>query len=84
MRTTIDINDALLRRAKTEAARTNRPLRQVIEDALMESLSRAPQAGTAQPVKLPVSRRTGGPRPGVDLDHSADLLDVMEANGDPA
>jgi hypothetical protein len=53
-------------------------LRQVIEDALRESLGRADRQKKARRVKLPVSKRRGGLCPGVDLDDSAGLLDLME------
>ena len=82
MRTTVRIDDALLARAKKEAATTNRTLSAVIEDALRETLERRPERSTA-PVRL---RTVGGkgPRPGVDLDDSAGLLEVMESGGDSA
>jgi hypothetical protein len=79
MRTTIDIEDALLQRAKEEAARTNRTLRTVVEDSLRETFSRQESQKSAKRVALPVSDRRGGLCPGVDLDDSAGLLDVMEA-----
>jgi hypothetical protein len=78
MRTTIDIDDDLISRAKKVAARTNRPLRAVIEDALRESLSRDQPGRQAVRVRLPVSSKRGGLREGVDLDNSAELLDLME------
>jgi hypothetical protein len=78
MRTTIDIDDDLFSRAKEAAARTNRPLRAVIEDALRESLSRDRPGRKALRVRLPVSSKRGGLCEGVDLDNSADLLDLME------
>ena len=83
MRTTIDIEDDLLRRAKEVAARTNRPLRQVIEDALREVFGRAERQARRGRVKLKVSRRRGGLRPGVDIDNSAALLDLMEEGDAP-
>jgi hypothetical protein len=38
-----------------------------------------------QPVSLPISGSTGGALPGVDLDCSAELIDIMElgASDDP-
>ena len=78
MRTTINLDDHLLRRAKQLAARTHRTLTSVFEDALRESLSRTAAAPRRTRVKLPVSDRAPGVLPGVDLDHTADLLDLME------
>ena len=86
MRTTININDALLAEAKQVAARTGRSLTDVVEDALRESLHRRYPA-TRRAIDLPVFGE-GGTRPGVDLDDSAALLDLMDqddrAAGDAA
>ena len=84
MRTTIDINDDLFRQAKEAAARSNRPLREVIEDALREALARSAGQGTAKPTELPVSSQPPGLCPGVDLSDSAGLLDLMERGNGPA
>jgi len=82
MRTTIDIPDDLLAKAKRIAVESKRPLRAVIEDALREALSRRRPASKCAPVRLPTFHG-GGLQPGVDLDDSAALLDVMDAAGDP-
>lgn len=76
MRTTIRLDDALLRQAKKVAAETGRTLTSVIEDALRESLARR-----GKPKRRRVRLRTfkgKGLQPGVDLDDSAALLDLME------
>jgi hypothetical protein len=76
MRTTINIDDSLLAEARQVAARTGRSLTAVVEDALRESLHR--RASTAhRAVELPTFGE-GGVQPGVDLDDSAALLDLME------
>jgi hypothetical protein len=76
MRTTINIDDALLAEARQVAARTGRSLTAVVEDALRESLHRRGQSAP-RTVELPVFGE-GGVQPGVDLDDSASLLDLME------
>jgi hypothetical protein len=76
MRTTINLDDALLAEAKQVAARTGRSLAAVVEDALRESLRRRHQTA-GQAVELPTFGE-GGVQPGVDLDDSAALLDLME------
>jgi hypothetical protein len=76
MRTTINLDDALLAEAKQVAARTGRSLTAVVEDALRQSLHRR-HPTTRPAIELPVFGE-GGTRPGVDLDDSAALLDVME------
>ncbi|HSB73951.1 MAG TPA: type II toxin-antitoxin system VapB family antitoxin [Candidatus Methylomirabilis sp.] len=78
MRTTIDLPDDLLARAKRFAADTKRPLRAVIEDALREALGRRRTSTRSAPVKL-TTFGTSGLQPGVDLDDSAALLDLLDA-----
>ncbi len=83
MRTTIRLDDELLTRTKELAASTGRSLARVIEDALREMLARQSQAGERQPVRLPTFAGKGL-QPGVDLDDSAALLDLMDGfNGPP-
>jgi len=81
MRTTINLDDALLAEAKQVAARTGRTLTAVVEDALRQSLHRRHQT-TRQAIDLPVFGE-GGTQPGVVLDDSAALLDLMEQD-DPS
>lgn len=80
MRTTINLDDALLAEAKQVAARTGRTLAAVVEDALRESLHRRHHTAR-RAVELPVFGE-GGAQPGVDLDDSAALLDLMEQDDD--
>jgi hypothetical protein len=83
MRTTINLDDQLLLEAKQIAAQTGQTLTAVLEDAVREALSRRRQARKGRTaVRLPtVSGR--GPRPGVDLDHCAALIDLMEEDHGP-
>jgi hypothetical protein len=82
MRTTIRINDQLLFEAKRLAARTGRSLTAVVEDALREVVARQGDAARRAPVQLTtVGGR--GVLPGVDLDDSAALLEIMEQPHDP-
>ena len=79
MRTTVRLDDALLERARREAARRGVTLTALIEEGLLGVLRRP--AGKAPPrarVPVPVSRAKGGTLPGVDLGDSAALLDRME------
>ncbi len=77
MRTTITIDDRLLEKARELAARTKKTLSQVIEAALRESLSR--RSSPSRPKKVRLTTVGGnGPRPGVDIDDSASLLDLMD------
>jgi hypothetical protein len=76
MRTTIRLDDQLLSEAKQLAARTGRSLTAVIEDALREMLSRQARVAERPPVRLTVVSGKGL-LPGVDLDDSAALLELM-------
>jgi Arc/MetJ family transcription regulator len=75
MRTTVSIDDQLLIEVKTIAAQSGRTLSAVIEDALRASMGRRAERGSAP--SLPTISG-GGLQPGVDLDDSAALLDLME------
>ena len=77
MRTTITIDEQLLAEAKEAAARSGRTLNAVVEDALRAALSRRDdQRRTGRPA-LPTFKGSKL-QPGVDLDDSAGLLDLME------
>ena len=82
MRTTIRIDEQLLREAKQLAARSGKSLTAIIENALRESLTRQRSAIQRKPVRL-MTFDGRGLRPGVDLDDSADLLDVMDSSDGP-
>ena len=83
MRTTIRLDDALLVEVKQIAARSDKTLASVIEDALREMLARQRTTEERTPVKL-TTVSGGGLQPGVDLDDSAALLSLMEEFSDPA
>jgi hypothetical protein len=84
MRTTIRLDDELLREAKQVATRTGKSLTALIEEALRETLARQRESSTLEPVHLVVVTGSGM-QPGVDLDDSASLLDLMDASShDPA
>lgn len=76
MRTTVRLEDDLLRRTKQYATEQGTTLTAVIRDALQAYLTR-PATAAKCPLDLPVSGR-GGTLPGIDLDDSAQLYDVMD------
>ena len=78
-RTTVRLQEPLLADAKRLAAETGRSLTTVIEDALREALARrkASRSGSRRRVRFPTFGGKGL-RPGVNLDNSAELLDIME------
>jgi hypothetical protein len=76
MRTTIRINDDLMKRAKKHAADEGRTLTSLVEDGLTLILSK-PKTSRRKRVRLPVSKAAGGTLPGVDLNSSSSLEEVM-------
>ena len=77
MRTTLTIDDDLLRRAKREAASTGRTLGQLVEDALRDSLARRPASRERFRLRL-VTSGGSGLRDGIDLADNAAVRDVMD------
>jgi hypothetical protein len=65
MRTTVDVDDDLLRRAKVLAAQQGRTLTSLIEEGLRLTLTAKPRPAPAR-VELPVSSAAGGLNPGYD------------------
>jgi predicted DNA-binding ribbon-helix-helix protein len=81
MRTTVYLDDQLLTEAKKTAAERGTTLTALIEDAVRAALARRRQPKLRSRVRLPVFPNDGrgkGLQPGVDLDDSAALLDVMD------
>lgn len=76
MRTTINLPDPLLAQARRRAAATGRTLTAFVADAVRESLARRKPEKSASPVRL-TTFRGSGLQPGVDLDDSAALEDIM-------
>lgn len=81
VRTTIRLDSALAAEVKAFAARTGRTLTAVIEDALREVLARGPGKSKRARFRFPTYRGTGV-APGVDIDDSAALLELMEEERD--
>lgn len=79
MRTTVRLDDDLLHRVKQIALTQRKTLTTFIEEALREKLARHEAVANAKPIEL-VTYDGGGLQPGVDLDDSAALLDLMEAD----
>jgi hypothetical protein len=78
MRTTIRLDDDLLAEAKQAAQQSGKTLTALIEDALRERLARRRAPEQREWVRLPTVGGNGL-LPGVDLDDSAALLDLMDA-----
>ena len=83
MRTTIKLDDHLLKEAKKAAAASGRTFTQLVEDSLREALARARSGSKRERVVLPTFGE-GGVQPGVDLNDTASLLDLMDESDDDA
>ena len=70
------MSDHLLERAKKRAAEENRTLTALIEEGLVRLLAEEKRPATRR-IELPVSAAGGGVLPGVDLNRSTDLEEVM-------
>ncbi len=77
MRTTIRLDDSLLRETKKVAAETGRSLTGVIADSLRETLARRRKHPKSGPARLPTF---GGGRlmPGINLDKTSELLGRLD------
>ena len=78
MRITVRLDDALLEQARREASRRQETLTALIEKGLRLVLAQSRPPQRRPRVALPISRAGGGVLPGVDLNDSAALLDIME------
>jgi hypothetical protein len=79
MRTTLAIDDTLLKEAKKQALAHHQSLAKYIESAVREKL--AEDVREAPPPYRPLKTFKGtGVRPGIDLNDSAGLLDAMDGN----
>jgi hypothetical protein len=79
MRTTLDLKDELVRRAKRRAADQSTTLTAVIERALQQYLAPPPTGG--RPFRLRLLTKRGRPVPGVDFADRDALYERMESRG---
>ena len=77
MRTTISLDEALLKRARRVALDRGISFNELVITALRVELSRSPKSLRREKITLPTF---GGPglRSGVDLDDTASLGDIMD------
>jgi hypothetical protein len=78
VRTTLTIDDHLLGEAKAVAARTNRSIGSVFEDALRQMLARADDTrSTSVRASLPTDGGSGL-QPGVDLENKEQISELLD------
>ncbi len=82
MKALVNIPDDLLQRATKLAAESGRTVAAVIEETLREGFDRQTERREEQRYELPILN-LGPPLPGVDLDNSAALLDLMDDDDGP-
>jgi hypothetical protein len=82
VKTTLLLDDEIHRQAKQAAARLGIPLTRFIEEAIRLRIS-SDAGRRAEPVcPLPICTMKGGLRPGIDLDNTAELLEVLDQTMD--
>ncbi len=81
MRTTVDLDDELLREVKRRATDSGRTMSETVRDLLRASLAAAP-AGRRRPGRVKLITFSGAPepglQPGVDVSDNADLLEILD------
>ena len=81
MRTTVDIQDDVLRQAKEVSARSGVTLSVLVSDALRVALVRREKK--KEPVHLTIYvPKTPGLRPGIDITDNASLWEILDADTD--
>ena len=79
MRTTLSINDNLLKEAKKLSIERNCSLGEIVDDALRLSLAAQKKASSAQvSIQSFKTFKGTGVQSGIELSNSASLLDAME------
>jgi hypothetical protein len=78
VKTTLDLQDELLARAKARAAQERTTLTRMIEEGLVLRLRRERAVKVANLAALPVSRARGGLRPGIDGSSNQSMLDAAD------
>lgn len=78
MRTTISLPDDLLREAKIKAAREDRSVSSLLEEALRALLANAAQGERTDRAEFTWPTFGGGTSPAVDIDDNSAVLDAMD------
>jgi hypothetical protein len=77
MQITIDIGEYLLEKAKDAAAETHRSLDEFVADAILVTLDRMRRVRERGKFEV-ITYGSGGVFPGVDIDNTSALLDIMD------
>jgi predicted transcriptional regulator len=79
VKTTLHIDDAVLRDLKVLAARTDRTMTGLVEEAVADLVRRSKQARASRAFRL-VTFKGRGRKAGVDIDDTSALLDLTSRN----
>jgi predicted DNA-binding ribbon-helix-helix protein len=82
MRTTVRLDDDLMREAKVRAAEQGITLTKLIDESLRERLAARPRPKQSGPFRLR-SYGERGTRPGVDLEDNRAVRDLMDEDDPP-
>ena len=77
MRTTLTLDDDLAGKLRSEARRSGKAFRDVVNETLRRGLATRHDARRTTPFKV-VARDLGKLRPGISLDNVSDLLEQVE------
>jgi len=77
MQIMVDIGEYLIEQAKNAAAKTHRSLDEFLADAILLALDRVRRVRSREKVNFTTSG-SGGVFPGVDMDNSSALIDIMD------
>lgn len=78
MKTTLDINDELLARAKAASAKERKSLTALIEEGLRLRLRARKTDKSARAIELAIFNGKGGMRPGIDPLSNRSILDAVD------
>lgn len=78
MRTTVRLDEGLLLKAKQEARKRGETLTALMERGLRLAISGSHRRARAARVRLPISKAKGGVRPGINLDDTSAVLDLLD------
>lgn len=77
MRTTLTLDEDVATKLKTEAQRSGRSFRDVVNEALRRGLAERRVGARRQAFRV-TARDLGNLRPGISLDNVADLIEQVE------
>lgn len=77
VRTTLTLDEDVAAKLTSEARRSGRSFRDVVNDALRRGLARPRASRAREPFKV-VTRDLGDLKPGIGLDNIAELLEQVE------